>query len=367
MTTTMAALNVPPLLALPREIRDMIIEDILLSPHPVPTPASQTIGTEEPKRWTTIDIPPIPLLSSLLHCNAQLRAETLQCAARLDTPLVLDILVLENGYVKCTWAQRPCKEHLAWQKIDMKVQVRTQPIRTKLWKEYCPTEETWGCSSYDHANRTDEMCDFPWDDQPSTSGLGHLIMMAVNKAIIGILWAELPGMCVSPSTHSQIRDRDATLGPVNSLQTVNIEFLPARGGDVGAAEMSRCDQLEEHPRTDIAEPGSEDSDPSYNPDEDLHELVATLASIMYSDWREGPQFEDPYCFLRVRNYKTDLQPLLSHVGSVTICTTSTASRTPYSEKLFLRGILEWLVGGGERAAKSYREILRCRKQMGWTL
>jgi hypothetical protein len=36
MTTTMAALNVPPLLALPREIRDMIIEDILLSPHPVP-------------------------------------------------------------------------------------------------------------------------------------------------------------------------------------------------------------------------------------------------------------------------------------------------------------------------------------------
>jgi hypothetical protein len=109
----MAALNVPPLLALPREIRDMTIEDVLLSPQPVPTPASQQIGTEEPKRWTMIDIPPIPLLSSLLHCNAQLRAEILQCGARLDTPLILDILVLENGYIKCTWAQRPSKKTLA--------------------------------------------------------------------------------------------------------------------------------------------------------------------------------------------------------------------------------------------------------------
>lgn len=113
-----------PLLALPREICDMIIDNMLLSPRPAPTPASQKVPLEEePERWSTVDVPPVPPLTSLARTSAQLRAETLQRAATLDTPLILEILVLKNGNVKCTWIQRPCKPPLEWQKIDLKVQV----------------------------------------------------------------------------------------------------------------------------------------------------------------------------------------------------------------------------------------------------
>jgi hypothetical protein len=123
------------LLTLPRELRDMIIDDVLRSLYPAPVPSSHhRVDSKRTRQPEAISIPRmLPFYSVLFYINAQLRAETMQRASKLDLPVVLDVLLVDDGHVKVSWRGRPWKDESCWDKIRMVVQVRTQPVSVKLW------------------------------------------------------------------------------------------------------------------------------------------------------------------------------------------------------------------------------------------
>lgn len=365
----MADPTLPPLLALPRELRDMIIDDVLLSPILGPTPASLKMSPDEhPKRWNTTEIPPIPPLNGLVHANAQLRAETHQRAAKLDTPLILDILVLENGYIKCTWIGRPCKEPNKWQKIDMKVQVRTQPISMKLWEACHPTQETYHANNFDYANRTDNMCDFArrWG-RVQGRNLGYLVTFAVSKAVIGVLWADLPGMNSCVSSQGRTPDRDGTLGPINSINHIAVEIVPAQdeaGRVLESPYWGSNYQRDElcYTRRDLRFLGYDNPDPHYDPNEDPEDLQEWLLDCIETVWSASPADAS---IIAVQNYEADHQPLLTHIGAfiINIYTSGREGRSEKSTELSFSGIVRGNPGFWEHDLDN--KIGLFRKAMGW--
>jgi hypothetical protein len=122
------------LLSLPRELRDLIVEEVLLdpgmtmlNPHPHTKLVTEFVYAGHPLRIT-------PFHNPLLCTNPQLRAETLQRAKALGNaiPTTLDILLLPSGEVQWTWVSRPPGPVSRWEKIEkMTVQMRVQPIKRK--------------------------------------------------------------------------------------------------------------------------------------------------------------------------------------------------------------------------------------------
>jgi hypothetical protein len=113
----------PTLLSLPRELRDMVIEHVLMTS----TINSTFLTHPDHFRYTTRPSdPPIPHPTSplLLTCQ-QLRAETLDAISRINVPLVLELIVLENGRVYCSWQGVPWKK--VWRRIDMQVNIHVRP------------------------------------------------------------------------------------------------------------------------------------------------------------------------------------------------------------------------------------------------
>jgi hypothetical protein len=115
-----------PLLALPRELRDMIIDVVLLAGYPAPDPNRK--HAQQP------NLPRIPWRSvPLLLVCYQLYAETHQRASKVHIPLILDILVTSNGTLQTTWLNVPWQ--YSWQKIRMEIKVRVQPIDLALIRD----------------------------------------------------------------------------------------------------------------------------------------------------------------------------------------------------------------------------------------
>jgi hypothetical protein len=122
------------LLSLPRELRDLIIEEVLLDPdltisepYPHTKLVTEFVYAGHPLRIT-------PLHNALLCTNPQLRAETLQRAQALGSaiPAALDILLLPSGKIRWKWVSRSPSPVSRWGKIEMmKVQVRVQPVQRK--------------------------------------------------------------------------------------------------------------------------------------------------------------------------------------------------------------------------------------------
>ncbi|KAF2832465.1 hypothetical protein CC86DRAFT_401229 [Ophiobolus disseminans] len=266
------------------------------------------VPEDYPKRWLTVDVPPIPPLAALAQCNAQLRAETLQRAARLDTPLILDILFLENGYVKCTWISRPCAEPTKWQKIDMKVQIRTQPVSVKLWNAYCPVHEMYVANNSNEDDETDNMRHFHWNDDLTDSDLVFLILVALSKAVICVLWASAPSKHLPSSDQGKILDRDNIVGPVNSIKHLSIETMPARN-DEGKVVSSAYQDMP----WDLNDTGY----PDFDPNDSFQHFANTLRYYLDMEWGAGPS-DVP--FVLAGCYETARQPFLTHIGSFSIGT-----------------------------------------------
>jgi hypothetical protein len=115
------------ILALPREIRDLVIDEVLFSSiaAPVSSNSSQDV------RPGCVYIPKLPWRDVTLLCiNKQLHNETLQRGAILTIPLVLDILIHEDRKMECTWLNAPWQR--TWEKVNMDVIVRTQPLSSSL-------------------------------------------------------------------------------------------------------------------------------------------------------------------------------------------------------------------------------------------
>jgi hypothetical protein len=283
--------------------------------------------------------PTDPAIERANHTNAQLRA------AKLDTPLSLDLLVLENGCIKCTWIDRPCKEPNKWQKIDMKVQVRTQPVSTKLWKACRPTQETSDSSAFDRPSRTDDLCEFAWGDLPGDSNLAFLILLAMVKAVIGTLWADLPGMCAGVSSKSNTPDQEARLGPINSIEHIGFEFVPARDEAGKVLESPYWDE-------ELISMGYNDPDPHYDANDDPRFVDGFLCRIEI----ERGAAPGHVSLLALRGYEIDQQPLLTHIRSLSIRTPRTALElTPQ----------EMVVNSGYFEDEEINEIMLKRKDMGW--
>jgi len=354
----MASTNVSPLLALPREVRDIIIDNVLLSSLPAPLPAPHaTPSGQLTKRWNTTEIPPMMPLSALVHTNAQLHDETLQRVAKLGPPLILDILVLKTGYLKCTWISRPCKKPDQWQNIDMKVQVRTQPISTKLWETYRPTHDA---DNFDFASRTDNMCAYRWGKRPRAQVLAHLIVFAVSKAVLGVLWADAAGMRTCPDNQNKATKRENKLGPVNSINKLTIEIAPARDEKGAVVESpywgsdyqryKLCYTCE-----NLREAGFEDPDPHYDPNQDLQDLSAKLLNSMWIKTHVS------HSYIAVQSYEADHKPLLTHIGTLIFVshTSDGEGRSEETTELSLPEVMR------RTPHDPWDRIKLLRNEMGW--
>jgi hypothetical protein len=121
---------------LPGELRDMIIDHVLLTPLPVP---SHDFITYSPRTYGTITpssrFPSTYSTQPLLHTNHQLRAETTLRASKLDIPLVLDICCWidvscrKNSRCVLTWLNQRWGEPATWGRIPrMDIRIRVLPI-----------------------------------------------------------------------------------------------------------------------------------------------------------------------------------------------------------------------------------------------
>jgi hypothetical protein len=124
------------LLKLPGELRDMIIDHVLLTPLPVP---SHDFITYSPRTYGTITpssrFPSTYSTQPLLHTNHQLHAETTLRASKLDIPLVLDICCWidvscrKNSRCVLTWLNQRWGEPATWGRIPrMDIRIRVLPI-----------------------------------------------------------------------------------------------------------------------------------------------------------------------------------------------------------------------------------------------
>ncbi|KAF2025776.1 hypothetical protein EK21DRAFT_92961 [Setomelanomma holmii] len=110
-----------PLQRLARDLRDLIIDQVLLTPDESPKPLPNDQKDALPN--------PLSFESALLHLNHQLRAETLDDAARVKIPLVLDLPLLKDGLFQGTWLSRPFGHPKTWKEVSsMRIQVRLQPV-----------------------------------------------------------------------------------------------------------------------------------------------------------------------------------------------------------------------------------------------
>jgi hypothetical protein len=99
------------LLTLPRELRDLIIDEVLLERESKFVPVVHDFNDPEtPERIRKLrrSAFPIPHFQcNLLAVCAQIRRETTERASKLDIPIVLDILSLEDNSLRFTWPSRP--------------------------------------------------------------------------------------------------------------------------------------------------------------------------------------------------------------------------------------------------------------------
>jgi hypothetical protein len=130
------------LLSLPRELRDMITEYVLLTPHESPAALPTGEKSSDPcllpsnAPWTAS---PYPYFMSIppFHCpmrntDKQLREEVQDRASNIEIPLVLDLLVFPDLTFQCTWLSQPSGDVASWKRIPrMFIGLRYPPIKVR--------------------------------------------------------------------------------------------------------------------------------------------------------------------------------------------------------------------------------------------
>lgn len=126
--------TMPSLLSLPREIRDCIIDYVIVSQRKPPTgrdddPSERDLRIQfEDTYWKEIgnliyfeNSPTAfrPAFGGLLLACQQLRAETLEQASKVDVPMILDVLVVNEEKIWVTWLSLPAHTGRMIEKLDI--------------------------------------------------------------------------------------------------------------------------------------------------------------------------------------------------------------------------------------------------------
>jgi hypothetical protein len=122
-------------MSLPRELRDLILDEVLRGPLTSPSTAREPANGPLQTINTIPRLKPGRFIPSISQVNAQLRAETHQRRRKLRCPLQLDMIVYEDGDTKCTWTNVP----VHWQKNDnfaLEITVRFQTIHSHIQNEH---------------------------------------------------------------------------------------------------------------------------------------------------------------------------------------------------------------------------------------
>lgn len=125
----------PSLLSLPREIRDEIIDYVIASQRSPPTTRHDDSSERntriqfEDTHWREIgnlmhfESSPTafrPAFAGLLLACQQLRAETLERESKLDVPMVLDLIVVDEEQIWLTWLSIPLIKKNMIESLDIK-------------------------------------------------------------------------------------------------------------------------------------------------------------------------------------------------------------------------------------------------------
>jgi hypothetical protein len=131
----MTSIVVPSLLSLPREIRDNIIDYVVAFQRDPPTAGDDNFSGEEQRTqfedtyWKDygnliyFESSPTafqPAFGGLLLACQQLRAEALERASKVDIPMVLDLLVINEEKIWVTWLSLPANTGHMIEKLDIK-------------------------------------------------------------------------------------------------------------------------------------------------------------------------------------------------------------------------------------------------------
>ncbi|KAJ4990890.1 hypothetical protein SVAN01_03679 [Stagonosporopsis vannaccii] len=117
------------LLSLPREIRDQIIEHVLLSHEKPPLdPANEVDSRQNTTRQGSLRPPNMRLYSAsgLLGVNSQLRYETQTRLSQLNVPYSLDVMVVDNELWP-TWTCCPMRAPDRIDRIDVSLRFFGKP------------------------------------------------------------------------------------------------------------------------------------------------------------------------------------------------------------------------------------------------
>lgn len=128
------------LLCLPRELRDTIIDLVVKSERrepPIAHDDRDSSGAErvqhEDTYWKDVgnliyfERSPAafqPAYGGLLLTCQQLRAETLECASKVDVPYVLDLLLVNEDHIWVTWISMPAERTVMIEKLRINVRMQ---------------------------------------------------------------------------------------------------------------------------------------------------------------------------------------------------------------------------------------------------
>ncbi|KAF2130554.1 hypothetical protein P153DRAFT_220549 [Dothidotthia symphoricarpi CBS 119687] len=314
--TTMASL-----MDLPRELRDMIIDDVLgsLAPAPVPSHTDATDGedTEPPSSIVHTYDTPYPRIpwhiNPLLHTCAQLRVEVSQRAAFLKTPLVLDMLILSDGNIKSTFLT-PLSRPLG-SKIHMQVHIRVRPVKVRFYETRVHNETF----------RTVGPVRAPW--LITFAKLTHVqriperVVAALKEAVLGVLFAD--GMSVSERAE---RAETTKCTPVLFIAEVRMVVQRAEGVDGKVLEI----------------PHGEDPAEYYQPGDELDEFPERVGDT----WLNG--LLDIRTAWWCADFEREAGSLLARVGKMRLDFEGKHTR-------------EWKIGGLLRMMKEEIEVSAAQK------
>lgn len=283
------------LLGLPRELRDDIIDWVLISGIPAPTkqPTNRPIakrkfgGTFYPQVFG-VSPPQIQRsATSLYYVNKQLHVETSQRAAVLSNPLVLDILSLDDGSVHCTWLNVPLKKN--WEKISMEVNVRMQRVDVRKLRHRGITEGEWG-----YAIPWECTMEAEWEKDTGTQQVvawfvQRTVSQTIRKALLGVL--------------------DPILDPINGVNSYGSEAAQRTIAQLHINVDAAC--------MDSSAEQSAGLEAWYRPDRHVESFTRELGEHIYEDvlcrFSMGEPSRPP---VRQRPWLLEIEDMFSYVGQM---------------------------------------------------
>jgi hypothetical protein len=270
----------------------------------------------------------------------QLRSETIERASKLDIPIVLDILSLEDNSLRFNWRSRPWGAPSEWGRLHlMEVQLHLQPFSLKL---ACPDDLEL---ARQHATKKHRRRYLKLLREETIERVATSAAEAIGMCVLSILQGDghEPAGFYSPlrCQHGIWRDRPGVTKLPNSIAHLFIDFSPALdevGKPIGIPQGAVLEEW-------------------YVPEFDFKQFLCFSDSydeetLLLKDhlWprQEGARYIDMY-------------PVVTYVGFISVCW----DRKPMSKNLEGKAVFD--VGGAifEQGEEDSVDMRKVRKQLGW--